>query len=241
MISIGTSGTVLAITGSTAPDPTGRLHFFNSVLPGQSYYMGCMLAAAASLNWFRDVAGRDLTWDDIGKAVEETPPGAGGMLWLPYLNGERTPHRNPNARGVLYGLSSMSDRRHVFRAVMEGITYGLRDSFELVRAATPVKRVIMAGGGAKSAVWRKMTASMMGFPVSVPETEEGGAYGAAMLAALGGGLSPDDVRGWTRILETVEPDDAEKKAYDRGYLQFQALYRDLRERFDATAHNTGEQ
>ncbi len=86
-----------------------------------------------------------------------------------------------------------------------------------------------------------MTASMMGFPVSVPETEEGGAYGAAMLAALGGGLSPDDVRGWTRILETVEPDDAEKKAYDRGYLQFQALYRDLRERFDATAHNTGEQ
>ncbi len=241
MISIGTSGTVLAITGSTAPDPTGRLHFFNSVLPGQSYYMGCMLAAAASLNWFRDVAGRDLTWDDIGKAVEETPPGAGGMLWLPYLNGERTPHRNPNARGVLYGLSSMSDRRHVFRAVMEGITYGLRDSFELVRAATPVKRVIMAGGGAKSAVWRKMTASVMGFPVSVPETEEGGAYGAAMLAALGGGLSPDDVRGWTRILETVEPDDAEKKAYDRGYLQFQALYRDLRERFDATAHNTGEQ
>ena len=241
MISIGTSGTVLAITESTAPDPTGRLHFFNSVLPGQSYYMGCMLAAAASLNWFRDVAGRDLTWDDIGKAVEETPPGAGGMLWLPYLNGERTPHRNPNARGVLYGLSSMSDRRHVFRAVMEGITYGLRDSFELVRAATPVKRVIMAGGGAKSAVWRKMTASMMGFPVSVPETEEGGAYGAAMLAALGGGLSPDDVRGWTRILETVEPVDAEKKTYDRGYLQFQALYRDLRERFDATAHNTGEQ
>lgn len=237
MISIGTSGTVLAATESTVPDPTGRLHFFNSVLPGQSYYMGCMLSAGSSLNLFRDAVGRDLSWDDIGRAVEETPPGAGGMLWLPYLNGERTPHRNPNARGVLYGLSSMTDKRHVFRAVMEGITYGLRDSFELVRAATPVKRVIMAGGGAKNAVWRKMTASVIGFPVSVPKADEGGAYGAAMLAALGGGLAVDEVRGWTGIRETVQPDSAEKEAYDRGYVQFQALYRDLRERFDATAEN----
>jgi xylulokinase len=235
MISIGTSGTVLAATESVSPDPTGRLHFFNSVLPGQSYYMGCMLSAGSSLNWFRETMGRDLTWDDIGQAVEEIPPGAEGMLWLPYLNGERTPHRNPNARGVLYGLSSMSDRRHVFRAVMEGITFGLRDSFELVRAATPVKRIIMAGGGARSAAWRRMTSSVIGCPVSLPESDEGGAYGAAMLAALGCGIPEEQVKGWPKIRETMNPNPLDREAYDRGYVQFRALYRDLRERFDATA------
>ena len=235
MISIGTSGTVLAATESTSPDPTGRLHFFNTVLPGQSYYMGCMLAAAASLNWFKDTMGKSLSWDEIEKGINEIPAGAEGTLWLPYLNGERTPHRNPNARGVLYGLSSMSDERHVFRAVMEGITYGLRDSFELVKAATPVNRVLLVGGGAKNAAWRRMIAANVKAPVSVPLVDEGGAYGAAMLAALGGGVSLDEVKGWIKIRETVEPDSEESAAYDRVYPQFRALYADLKERFDATA------
>lgn len=236
MISIGTSGTVFAATKATSPDSTGRLHFFNSVLPGQSYYMGCMLSAAASLNWFKDTMGKDLSWNAIEQGIDETPIGAGGMIWLPYLNGERTPHRNPNARGVLYGLSSMTDRRHVFRTVMEGITYGLRDSFELVKAATPVKRVLMVGGGAKNAAWRRMTASVMGIPVSIPEVDEGGAYGAAMLAALGGGVPMEEVTGWIKVRETVDPTPAEVQAYDKIYPQFRALYTDLKTRFDETAN-----
>jgi xylulokinase len=195
-----------------------------------------MLAAAASLNWFKETMGKNLSWDEIEKGINELPVGAGGTLWLPYLNGERTPHRNPNARGVLYGLSSMSDERHVFRAVMEGITYGLRDSFELVKAATPVKRVLLVGGGAKNATWQRMVASNVKMPVSIPLVDEGGAYGAAMLAALGGGASLDEVKGWIKVRETIEPDPAESEAYGRIYPQFRALYTDLKERFDATAN-----
>ncbi|HRV99566.1 MAG TPA: FGGY-family carbohydrate kinase, partial [Aminobacteriaceae bacterium] len=119
--------------------------------------------------------------------------------------------------------------------VMEGITYGLRDSFELVKAATPVKRVLLVGGGAKNAAWRRMIAANVKASVSVPLVDEGGAYGAAMLAALGGGVSLDEVKGWIKIRETVEPDPAESAAYDRVYPQFRALYADLKERFDATA------
>lgn len=235
MISIGTSGTVLAATAGTEPDPTGRLHFFNSVLPGQSYLMGCMLSAASSLNWFKETMGSDISWETVERGINETPPGAGGMLWLPYLNGERTPHRNPNARGVLYGLSSMTDREHVFRAVMEGITYGLRDSFELIAKEVDVKRVIIVGGGAKNGTWRRMVADNIHIPVSVPLVDEGGAYGAAMLAALGGDLTLDEVKGWVKIRETAEPAREQGKLYDEIYSQFRALYTDLKERFDATA------
>lgn len=233
MISIGTSGTVLAATEKTTPDLTGRLHFFNHALPGQSYYMGCMLSAAASLNWFKEKL-KDTSWDEIEKTVSETPIGADGMLFLPYLNGERTPHRNANARGVLYGFSTMSDNRHIYRAVMEGITYGLRDMFELVKDMTEVKRVLVVGGGAKNHTWCKMIASNIGLPVSVPLVDEGGAYGAAMLAAMKD-KSLDEIKSWVKIRNTIEPDKAEYEEYSKVYLQFRELYNDLKTRFNATA------
>ena len=240
MVSIGTSGTVVGVTQHTTPDKSGKLHFFNHVLPNLSYYMGVMLSAAASLNWFKEKMGADLSWDAIEKGVGNIPIGADGMLWLPYLQGERTPHRNPNARGVLYGMSAMSSEMHVFRAVMEGITYGLRDSFELLKivtpeATTPIKRVILVGGGAKNKVWRKMLASNMKVPVIVPEVDEGGAYGAAMLAAIGSGVDVATVKSWVRELSVTHPDKADLPRYDAVYEQFKALYRDLEHRFDAVS------
>ena len=235
MVSIGTSGTVAGVTLQTASDKTGKLHFFNHVLPDLSYYMGVMLSAASSLNWFKEKMGRDFTWDEIEKGIEQTPIGSDGLLWLPYLQGERTPHRNPNARGVLFGLSTMSDETRIFRAVMEGITYGLRDSFELLKERIPIKRVLVVGGGAKNGVWRKMLADNMKIPVAVPVIDEGGAYGAAMLAALGGGAEVTAVKGWVKEAAVTEPDEANYTRYDAVYGQFKALYVDLKQRFDAVA------
>ncbi|MDR1977457.1 MAG: xylulokinase [Synergistaceae bacterium] len=235
MVSIGTSGTVVGATRQTASDKTGKLHFFNHVLPDLSYYMGVMLSAASSLNWFKEKMGANFTWDEIEKGVERTPIGSDGLLWLPYLQGERTPHRNPNARGVLFGLSTMSDETRIFRAVMEGITYGLRDSFELLRERMPIKRVLLVGGGAKNKVWRKMLANNMKVPVTTPAVDEGGAYGAAMLAALGGGMDLATVKGWVKEAAVTEPDEADYARYDAVYGQFKALYADLERRFDAVA------
>jgi len=234
MISIGTSGTTVGIAKQGAlPDKTGKLHFFNHAAPNLSYYMGVMLSAAASLNWFKDKMGRDFSWGEVERGIEKLPIGADGLLWLPYLQGERTPHRDPNARGVLFGLSAMSDEMRVFRAVMEGITYGLRDSFELLKERTAIRRVLVVGGGAKNETWRKMLAANMKVPVTVPEVVEGGAYGAAMLAAMGGGV--EAVKGWVRESSVTEPDPAEYARYDEVYEQFKALYVDLKPRFDAVA------
>jgi len=235
MISIGTSGTVLGVTENKTPDMTGKLHFFNHVLPDTSYYMGVMLSAAASLNWFKDKMGPNMSWAEVEDGIERTPIGADGLLWLPYLQGERTPHRNPNARGVLFGLSTMTDEHRIFRAVMEGITYGLRDSYELLKGMTQIKRVLAVGGGAKSGVWRKMLAANMKSPINVPVIDEGGAYGAAMLAALGGGMKLSDVKSWVKTGEVTEPIESEYAKYDAVYAEFKALYVDLKDRFDAVA------
>ncbi|MDR1376241.1 MAG: xylulokinase [Synergistaceae bacterium] len=239
MVSIGTSGTVVGVTARTTSDKTGKLHFFNHALPDLSYYMGVMLSAAASLNWFKEKMGRDFTWDEIEKGIGQTPIGSDGLLWLPYLQGERTPHRNPNARGVLFGLSTMSDETRIFRAVMEGITYGLRDSFELLKERMPITRVLVVGGGAKNKIWRGMLADNMKVTVTAPVIDEGGAYGAAMLAALGGGADVAAVKGWVKEAAVTEPEEANYARYDAVYGQFKALYSDLKERFDAVARLGG--
>jgi xylulokinase len=156
-------------------------------------------------------------------------------LWLPYLQGERTPHRDPDARGVLFGLSAATDRARTLRAVMEGVTFGLRDGFELVRGRAEIKRVLVAGGGASNALWRRILAANLRAPVTVPATDEGAALGAAMLAALGGGASLDSVKAWAGPGETTEPDPALIERYGPIYREFKALYRDLADRFKAVA------
>ncbi|MFO7881267.1 MAG: xylulokinase [Kosmotogaceae bacterium] len=233
MVSIGTSGTVLTVTDSKQPDNTGKIHYFNHVLPEKSYFMGVMLSAAHSANWFKDEFFERKTWKEIEKMISKSVPGARGLIFLPYLNGERTPHRNPNARGVLFGLSSVNDKGDVMRAVIEGITFGLKDSFELIKEKTKIGRVRIVGGGAKNPVWCKIVASIFDCPIEVPEIDEGGAYGASMLAAIGVGMDLEDVLSWIKADRVVEPDMKATKIYKKIYPEFNKLYSDLRQRFDS--------
>jgi xylulokinase len=235
MVSVGTSGTVLAVTTARKPDPSGRLHFFSHAAPGSRSYMGVMLAAASALSFFTDKMGTKVDWAKLNPSLEQTPPGAGGMIFLPYLNGERTPHRDPDARGVLAGLSHQSGWPHILRAVMEGVSFGLRDSFELIKKLSEVRRIWLVGGGAKNPVWRRILAANFRQPVQTPAVDEGGAYGAAMLAALGDGMDLAAVSAWVKAQVIEEPDPSLVAFYDDWYPEFQNLYQDLQGRFKRLA------
>ena len=156
-------------------------------------------------------------------------------MFLPYLQGERTPHRDPDARGVLFGLSSMTDRPRILRAVMEGVTFGLRDSFEILKGLTDASRVLAVGGGAKNRLWREILAANLKTTVATAEVDEGGAYGAAMLAALGAGQSLSSVKAWAKPGPETEPKPSDIERYDAIYEQFKSLYLDLKDRFKTVA------
>lgn len=231
MVSIGTSGTVLTITENRKPDLEGKIHYFNHVLQNEYYYMGVMLSAANSLNWIRDHFFPNSNWDEIEEIINKSKPGSNGIIFLPYLNGERTPHRDPNARGVIFGLSSINTENDVLRATMEGITFGLRDSFELIKQKTEIKDMRIVGGGAKNKTWIKLVAANFKIPIKIPQIDEGGAYGASMLAALGNGQNLEQVLNWVKIKETVEPDSTLFEVYDELYEIYKNLYFSLKENF----------
>lgn len=226
MVSIGTSGTVLAV-GESSPDLSGRIHYFNHVKRNTSYLMGVMLSAAHSLNWFKGKMGNDTEWIEIENEVGKRLGKNSGMLFLPYLNGERTPHRDPNAKGVLFGISSSSDEYDVFKAVMEGVVFGLRDSFELIKNRIKIKNVKVVGGGSKNTVWMKMLADNLKTILEIPEIDEGGAYGAALLAINGEGIR---VSGYDSKSRKIEP-DGQGEYYDHNYGKFREMYYKLRDLF----------
>jgi xylulokinase len=190
---IGTSGVVFAATDRPALDARGRLHTFCHAVPGRWHVMGVTQAAGLSLRWFRDRfgAGPDDARDPYERLTEEAaqvPPGADGLLWAPYLMGERTPHLDPNARAALVGLTASHTRGHVVRAILEGVAFSLKDTFTLfAEMGTPVHRIRLGGGGARSALWRQIQADVYGHEVETVAAEEGAAYGAAILAAVGAG------------------------------------------------------
>lgn len=232
MVSLGTSGTVVAVAEDASPDASGRLHLFNHAVPGRNYFMGVMLAAASAVDFFTSKMGRaGADWSELSAGVGAVPPGAGGLLYLPYLSGERTPLRDAEARGVLCGLSHRSDWFHILRAALEGVSFGLRDNFELIEEKTEVKRVYLTGGGARNSLWRRILAANLKKPLIVPEVDEGGAYGAAMLAAAGDGRSFEELAAWVRPKLVEEPQERLAAAYDRWYPEYQALYLDLKSRF----------
>lgn len=235
VVSVGTSGTVVAITDKRKADGAGRLHFFSHAAPGLRYYMGVMLAAASAVNFFTAKMGGRINWDKLNQEAALVPPGSGGLIFLPYLNGERTPHRDSAARGVLCGLSQRSDWPHIIRAAMEGVSFGLRDSFELVKKLTQARRVQLVGGGAKNPLWQEILAANFQQPLTVPEVDEGGAYGAAMLAALGDGLDLGALSAWVKVKKHIKPQESLIKAYDSWYTEFQGLYVDLKKRFKTLA------
>jgi xylulokinase len=191
-LSLGTSGVVFATTDRPLFEARGRVHAFCHAVPGRWHMMSVMLSAAGSLRWFRDALAPGTAYDDLMALASEVPPGSDGLLFLPYLTGERSPHPDPLARGAFVGLTLAHDRRHMTRAVIEGVAFGLRDGLDLmVEAGMPAPSVIRAsGGGTASPLWRQVLADILGAEIATVDTAEGAAYGAALLAAVGAGWFP---------------------------------------------------
>lgn len=234
---IGTSGVVFAATDRPAIETGGRIHTFCHAVPGRWHVMGVTLAAGLSLRWFRDqlfpldTSGRD-PYDQMTAEAARVPAGSDGVLWLPYLMGERTPHLDPHARAALVGLSASHTRGHTVRAVLEGVAFSLKDSFTLfAEMGVPVESVRLGGGGARSALWRQIQADVYGYAVETVEAEEGAAYGAALLAGVGGGVwrTVDEAcNAVVRVNGRVEPDPAARAVLEKQYARYRALYPALR-------------
>jgi xylulokinase len=191
-----------------------------------------MLNAAGSLQWIHDALAPDSSFEGLTAAAERWGPGVEGLTFLPYLQGERTPHADPQARGAFTGLSLRHDRAALVRAVLEGVAYGLRDSLELLRelGVTPEKGRV-SGGGARSRLWLEIVASVLGLPLELTVVEEGSAYGAALLAGVAGGVYSDAheaVAACVQAREAIEPNPAWAPAYEEGYARFRALYPAIR-------------
>jgi xylulokinase len=229
---LGTSGVVFAPLAEYAPDPEGRAHVFCHAAPGTWHAMGVMLSAAGSLSWFRHAFAPDAAPGSLDAEAERWEPGAEGLVFLPYLAGERTPHADPNARGAFVGLSLRHDRGALVRAVLEGVAYGLRDCLEILRelgCGAEVGRV--SGGGARSELWLRILASVLGVPLQRTVAEEGAAYGAALLAGVSTGEFADvreAVERCVRVRDEIRPDPEWQRIYDDGYERFRALYPALR-------------
>lgn len=226
-IVMGTSGVVFAALPAFASDREARVHAFCHAVPGQWHAMGVMLSAAGSLQWLRDRLAPEAAFADLVAEAEAWGPGVDGLLFAPYLAGERTPHADPSARAAFTGLELRHDRGAFVRAVLEGVAFGLRDSLELVRElGGPVDRARASGGGARG-LWLRIAASALGLPIELTAVEEGSAFGAALLGGVAGGVFedvPDAVRRCVHVRTTVEPDPAWQAVYEENYGRFRALY-----------------
>jgi xylulokinase len=229
---LGTSGVVFAALPAFAADPQARVHAFCHAVPGGWHAMGVMLSAAGSLRWLRDVLGPPGGYDELTAAAEEWPAGTEGLTFLPYLSGERTPHADPHARAAFAGLTLRHDRGALVRAVLEGVAYGLRDSLELLRElGVDPRDGRVSGGGARSELWLRILASVLGLPIRRTTADEGSAYGAALLGGVAAGVFRDvheAVATCVRLLDPVDPDPQWVDAYEHGYRRFQLLYPALR-------------
>jgi len=228
---IGTSGVVLAATDRPALDSRGRVHTFCHAVPGRWIAMGVTQAAGLSLRWFRDQFGsgdRRQSYASLTAEAASAPPGCDGVLWAPYLMGERTPYLDPAARGMLVGLAASHTRGHVIRAILEGVAFSLRDTFTIFREMeVPVTTIRLGGGGARSALWRQIQADTYARPVETVDAEEGAAYGAAILAAVG-------VKTWSsvdeacesvvRVAENITPDFEHSLVLEKTYAVYRRMY-----------------
>lgn len=234
---IGTSGVVFAATDRPALDPLGRLHTFCHAIPGRWHVMGVTQAAGLSLRWFRDQFGagendsRD-PYDRLSGEAASVPAGSEELFWAPYLMGERTPHLDPNVRGALVGLSSLHTRAHVIRAIQEGVAFSLKDTFSIFEEMkVPVEKIRLGGGGARSKLWRQIQADVFAHEVELVEAEEGAAYGAAILAAVGAGhwSSVDEAcDAVVRVAVRVVPREDSSKVMQKNYAIYRRIYPALR-------------
>jgi xylulokinase len=235
-VSLGTSGVVFATTGGPSIEPEGRLHAFCHAVPGRWHVMGVMLSAAGSLRWYRDTLAPGVAFGELADEAAAAPPGSDGLLFLPYLTGERTPHPDPLARGAFVGLTVHHGRAHLTRAVLEGVAFGLRDSVELMRSVgmSGLSQIRATGGGSKSELWRRILADVLGATVVTTSTSEGAAQGAATLAAVGIGWFPSVEEACRRVVSVGDPVEAGGDgAYVEGYARYGELYPALAGTFHA--------
>jgi len=235
-LTVGTSGVVFASTPSALIEPEGRLHAFCHAVPGVWHFMGVMLSAAGSLQWYRDMLAPGVSFDDLLKEAEAIPAGSEGLQFLPYLSGERTPHPDPLARGAFIGLTLRHGRAHMIRAVLEGVAFGLKDSFTLIQntGLGEITQVRASGGGTKGALWRQIIASALEAELVTVNTTEGAAYGAALLAGVGAGAWIDVAsacKACIKITGSTQPDPAQIEVYREAYSLFQELYPALKSSF----------
>jgi len=231
---IGTSGVVFAAMDRPALDPKGRLHTFCHAMPNRWHVMGVTQAAGLSLRWLRDcfapesADGTGLAYDALTAEAEKIAPGSDGLLWAPYLMGERTPHLDPDARGALIGITASHTRGHVTRAILEGVAFSLKDTFTIFSELhIPVNRIRLGGGGAKSRLWRQIQADVYGHEVEIVGAEEGAAYGAALLAAVGAGIWPSvdaACAACIRVADRVKPIPGNVQALEAAYAKFRRIY-----------------
>ena len=245
--SLGTSGVVFAFADDVSTDPLGRVHTFCHSVPGKWHVMGVMLSAGGSLRWYRDALcqadidrgkseGKD-PYEYITAEAADIPIGAEGLVFLPYLTGERTPHKDPDAKGAFIGLSLRHTKAHMSRAVLEGVSFGMRDSLDIMRGmGVPVSEVRCSGGGARSGLWRQMLADTGNAPMVTINVDEGPAYGAAILASVAAGLYKTVEEGCDNIIQEVSRLEANKvaaDAYEPWFAEYQANYQALAPRFKA--------
>jgi xylulokinase len=231
--SVGTSGVVFAPTEGFRPDPSGRVHAFCHALPGAFHAMAVTLSAGGSLRWWRDVVGGGASFDALVEEAAGVEPGAEGLLFLPYLTGERTPHLDPEARGGFLGLTVRHGRAEMTRAVLEGVVFSLRDGLEIMRdLGVQDEDVRAVGGGARSELWRALQADVYGRPLRRTRVDEGPAYGAALLGGVAAGAYRDGAEALARVRlreEVTEPDPARARRYDELYGIYASLYPATRE------------
>jgi xylulokinase len=229
---IGTSGVVFAHMASPAYDPPGRVHTFCHAVPAAWQVMGVTQGAGLSLQWYRNNLARGSEYDALTAEAASAPAGSNGLFWLPYLMGERTPHLDATARGGWIGLTASHTRADLIRSLLEGVSYSQMDCLEIIRQmGAPVQSVRVSGGGARSPFWRQMLADIFGTPVTVLETQEGSAYGAALLALAGTGSQVslvDLCRQAIREVDAAAPHPQEQEIYARGHRVYQSLYPALR-------------
>ncbi|MBN1908383.1 MAG: xylulokinase [Pirellulales bacterium] len=243
--SIGTSGVVFVHSDQPKVDPQGRVHTFCHAVRGKWHMMGVNLSAGGSLQWFRNALcqaetdrakreGRDV-YDILTAEAADVPPGSQGLFFLPYLSGERTPHADPDARGCFVGLTLAHGRGHLVRAVMEGVTYAMRESIEIFDGlGVPIRQIRVSGGGSRSPVWRQIQADVFGRKVTTINAEQGPAYGAALLAAVGAGAFSnieEACRATIHVVKRTSPRQSARRAYNQAFPVYSGLYKVLADEF----------
>jgi xylulokinase len=237
-LSLGTSGVVFAATDAPLFDPLARVHAFCHAMPGRWHLMSVMLSAAGSLRWFRDTFAPETTFADLVESAAEVPAGSDGLWFLPYLSGERSPYRDPLARGAFVGLTLAHDRRHLTHAVLEGVAYGLRDGIDLMIAAgmPPPAQVRASGSGTASALWRQILADVLETEIATVNTSEGAAFGAALLSTVAAGWYPSVERAVGSLVHAnpVAAPGPDAQRYREAHATFRQLYPALAPTFHRT-------